>query len=336
MARVGADPGRSHVAVLLGQSRRPRWRSWSQRSNPWWRGSGPQVSAGPSSMPSCSCTCGARRYVVSDEMLEYGRAYVAAQREVGDPGESGVAHFMNGFAHLWHGDLDTAEEELQSALGLATRTGDVTTQARCLTYLTVTARKRGLTDRVRHLAAQSLSAAAAAHMPEYTATAHANLAWADWRDARPDECEAMACEALDEWRDLPAGHASAAFQWTALWPLIGVCLGEGRVAEAVDHSTRAPRSRAHADARRDRGRSARRARVLGARRTAEDDAAPGWSGRRGATYRMALTGRPPCSSTSASSSPRNTPSAISPQKTATRRESDHSCCGSRTTGASTS
>ena len=169
-------------------------------------------------------------------MLEYGRAYVAAQREVGDPGESGVAHFMNGFAHLWYGDLDTAEAELQTALALATRTGDVTTQARCLTYLTVSSRKRGQVERVRHLAAQSLEAAAAAHMPEYTATAHANLAWADWRDAQPAECEAMACAALDEWRDLPAGHASAAFQWTALWPLIAVCLADDRAGEAVGRS----------------------------------------------------------------------------------------------------
>jgi class 3 adenylate cyclase/tetratricopeptide (TPR) repeat protein len=177
-----------------------------------------------------------RRYVVSGEMLGYGRAYVAAQREVGDPGESGLAHFMNGFAHLWYGDLDTAETELESSLALAIRTGDVTTQARCLTYLTVGARKRGLVERVRHLAAQSLAAAAAAHMPEYTATAHANLAWADWRDARWAECEAKARTALGEWRDLPTGHASAAFQWTALWPLIGVCLAEGRTGEALDHS----------------------------------------------------------------------------------------------------
>ena len=101
----------------------------------------------------------------------------------------------------------------------------------------MSSRKRGLVERVRHLAAQSLTAAAAAHMPEYTATAHANLAWADWRDARLTECEAKACAALDEWRDLPAGHASAAFQWTALWPIIAVCLGQGRAGEAVGHSS---------------------------------------------------------------------------------------------------
>lgn len=173
------------------------------------------------------------RYVVSDDMLGYGREYVAAQREVGDPGESAMAHFMNGFAHLWRGDLDTAEEELKRSFGLAKRTGDVTTQARCLTYLTVASRKRGQVDEVRARAAQSLDAASAAHMPEYTATAQANLAWAAWREGRHDECESRAEAALSEWGQLPAGHASAAFQWTALWPLIGVCLAQGRAGEAV-------------------------------------------------------------------------------------------------------
>jgi hypothetical protein len=169
-------------------------------------------------------------------MLGYGRAYVAAQREIGDPGESAVAHFMNGFAHLWYGDLDTAHEELQTALSLARRTGDVTTQARCLTYLTVVFRKRGEVETVRRLAAQSLTAAATAHMPEYTATAQANLAWAAWRDERLADCESEACAALERWSALPAGHASAAFQWTALWPLIGVCLAQDRTGEAAAHA----------------------------------------------------------------------------------------------------
>ena len=149
-----------------------------------------------------------------------------------------MAHFMNGCAHLWHGDLDTAHEELQAALSLARQTGDVTTQARCLTYLTVVFRKRGQVQEVRRLAAQSRAAAANAHMPEYTATAQANMAWAAWRDERLGDCESEACAALERWGDLPAGHASAAFQWTALWPLIGVCLAQGRTAEAAAHAGR--------------------------------------------------------------------------------------------------
>jgi hypothetical protein len=120
---------------------------------------------------------------------------------------------------------------------MAERTGDVTTEARCLTYLTVAARKRGLTDQVRVLAAQSLTAAVAAHMPEYVATAQANLAWVAWREDRLDDCESKAHSALEQWAQLPAGHASAAFQWTALWPLIGVCLVQGRADHATTHAT---------------------------------------------------------------------------------------------------
>ena len=104
--------------------------------------------------------------------------------------------------------------------------------------LTIVFRKRGQVADVRRLAAQSFTAAAAAHMPEYTATAQANRAWAAWREERLADCESEACAALDRWSDLPAGHASAAFQWTALWPLIAVHVAQGRTAEAAAHAGR--------------------------------------------------------------------------------------------------
>ena len=135
--------------------------------------------------------------------------------------------------------LGPPKRNLNRSLSLAKRTGDVTTQARCLTYLTVVSRKRGQVDEASGRAAQSLDAAAAAHMPEYAATAQANLAWAAWREGRHDECESRAGAALsDGGVGLPTGHASAAFQWTALWPLIGVCLAQGRTAEAVRRTPR--------------------------------------------------------------------------------------------------
>ena len=42
-------------------------------------------------------------------------------------------------------------------------------------------------------------------MPEYTATAQANLAWAAWREARLADCESAAGAALATGRTLPAG-----------------------------------------------------------------------------------------------------------------------------------
>ena len=42
--------------------------------------------------------------------------------------------------------------------------------------------------------------------------------------------------ALEFWRQLPAGHGSAPFQWLALWPLIAVALHEEQLALAVDYA----------------------------------------------------------------------------------------------------
>jgi len=39
------------------------------------------------------------------------------------------------------------------------------------------------------------------------------------------------------WRKVPAGHSSCAFQWAALWPLIGVALAQDRADEASAHAS---------------------------------------------------------------------------------------------------
>src|SRR5436305_1206896 len=75
--------------------------------------------------------------------------------------------FALAFPLLWHGDLDEAEEHMKAALALTERTGDVSLQARCLTYLTILYRKRGQVEEARRSATRSLAVALAADMPEY-------------------------------------------------------------------------------------------------------------------------------------------------------------------------
>jgi hypothetical protein len=72
-------------------------------------------------------------------------------------------------------------------------------------------------------------------MPEYVGTAKANLAWVAWRERNLPEVEASGRAALELWGQLPASHASCVFQWTALWPLIGVALVRDQTAEAVEY-----------------------------------------------------------------------------------------------------
>lgn len=169
------------------------------------------------------------RYVVSEETLPHAHTAVIAAQESGDLGETAWAQFLLGFSHLWHGDLAEAEEHLQTALGLAERVGDVTLQSRCLTYLTVTWRKRGQVEKVRDLALRSLAAAQVGQMLEYIGMAQANLAWAARREGNLVEAQEMGQTALALFQQTMQAQM---FPWIVLWPLIGVRLAQNQAASA--------------------------------------------------------------------------------------------------------
>jgi tetratricopeptide (TPR) repeat protein len=141
-----------------------------------------------------------------------------------------------GFNQLWYGNLDEAQKQMQAALAMAEQTGDVVHQSRCLTYLTILHRKRGQLERARHYASQSLAAARTAQMLEYNGMAKANLAWVAWRGGNLSQTEANGRSALELWQQLPADHPSCAFQWTALWPLIGVALAQDQISKAIEYA----------------------------------------------------------------------------------------------------
>jgi eukaryotic-like serine/threonine-protein kinase len=144
--------------------------------------------------------------------------------------------FTSGMFGLLHGRVAEAAESLAEAMQLTERTGDVSLQARCLTYLSIARRQQAATEEVRRLARRSADVAAAAGMPEYAATALANQAWVAWRDGDMAAARAKGEAALKLWAQLPQGHASAIMQWTALWPLIGVALRSGDLPAAVRYA----------------------------------------------------------------------------------------------------
>jgi len=73
-------------------------------------------------------------------------------------------------------------------------------------------------------------------MPEYIGTAKANLAWVAWREGNLSETEANGRAALESWQQVPASHASCAFQWTALCQLIGVALAQNQISTAIEYA----------------------------------------------------------------------------------------------------
>ncbi len=171
------------------------------------------------------------RYLLPDEAIDHATAYLAASEQSAEPGLLAFARFVVGFAFLWHGDREAAEEQLTESLALAEQSGDLSLQVRCATYLTVLCRERGQVEEARRLTARSLEIATAAGMPEYVATARANEAWIAWRGDDLVATERCGRAALDLW---PPVHASSSFRWTALWPLIGTALSRDDTASAVE------------------------------------------------------------------------------------------------------
>jgi hypothetical protein len=70
----------------------------------------------------------------------------------------------------------------------------------------------------------------AGQMPDYIGTAHAHTAWLAWRAGNLPEVRVRGQQALDAWRGASLVYG---FQWTALWPLIGVAFAENQIAEAI-------------------------------------------------------------------------------------------------------
>ncbi len=174
---------------------------------------------------SCMMHLRKERYQVSDEMLADGREGLAMSLEWGSLKSRVEWHFELGFLHLWRGELDEAEGNLQAALELAETGKFLSMQTLCFTYLTVVKRFRGQVEGVSEYAVRALQSAEAAHMPDYVAAAKGNLAWLAWRSQNLTAVEQFGQEALILWRQSPLVYP---FQWQALWPLIAVTLAQGQ------------------------------------------------------------------------------------------------------------
>jgi hypothetical protein len=140
-----------------------------------------------------------------------------------------------GFSYLWRDDLDNAEKPMQVALALTERTGDVVLQSRCLTYLATLYRRLGQAEKVQKFLPRCIESAKNAEMPEYIGTAKANMAWISWCEGNLSEVEVYGQAALDTWQKVPAAHASCAFQWIALWPLIAVAHVQNQDHESIEY-----------------------------------------------------------------------------------------------------
>jgi DNA-binding SARP family transcriptional activator len=172
--------------------------------------------------------------VATAEMVLMSRAVLTAHLEADNQVAIPAAQYGLGFSLLWNSKPEAAIEPMRTALHLAEQTGDVSLQARCLAYLAVAQRQCNQIEETRQYAERGFEVARLAGMPEYMAMARANQAWIAWPDD-PHTSQKLAEEALGFWLQLPAGHASAPFQWLARWPLIAIAVHQNQLASTIEN-----------------------------------------------------------------------------------------------------
>ena len=176
------------------------------------------------------------RHVATSQMVAYMTAALDALTKAADQTRIPSATFGVGVVLLWQGKPEQARKPMLDALAMAERSGDASLIARCATYLATAFRQLGQVEQTRQFVIRSLEAAQVARMPEYTALAEANAAWIAWRsDDRSGVCD-HGQAAIKLWNELPPGHASAPFQWTALFPLIATALRDSDTAQAARYA----------------------------------------------------------------------------------------------------
>ncbi|WP_309887445.1 protein kinase domain-containing protein [Archangium sp.] len=172
----------------------------------------------------------AERYLASGETVRFARGYLSASEASGDGDESAEAGCVLACVLLWHGELEEAAARMLATVERARRTGDVTLEARGLTYLTQIHRRRQALEATRDCAERSLRAAEAGNMTSYVGAARANLGWVALSEGRPDDAERHCQAALQLWG---ATSLIYPFEWMALFPLVALELRSPRPLEAM-------------------------------------------------------------------------------------------------------
>jgi DNA-binding SARP family transcriptional activator len=174
------------------------------------------------------------RFGPSSAALDNARAALAALPAEASPEQRMVYQFSYGFNLLWNGEYDRAGAELRAALAAAELTGDVALQARCLAYLLLIARRRGLDGQVAMLAEQCLAVAETSRMANYAGAALAGMAWVAWRAGSTAEAGRLARSALESWERFEQSYP---LKWQAFWPLLGLALAGQRMGEAMEQAS---------------------------------------------------------------------------------------------------
>jgi DNA-binding SARP family transcriptional activator len=170
-------------------------------------------------------------YVPTPETIRNSRMALAWAQQTHDQASILFHEFGLAFTQMWSGNVQAAVDQLGRTLGHAERTGNLSKQTLCLTYLAVAHRLNGDLDQSRRYAERGLAVATEVDHPLYIGAAQGNLSWLAYRAGDLDGAERYAQAALARW-----GELAYPFKWLACWPLLAVELTHDRVTSAIGHA----------------------------------------------------------------------------------------------------
>ena len=160
-----------------------------------------------------------QEYLLDDTAEGFASRSVDAATASGNLLVESSSWFNLGFSKLWRNEMQTALPCFQRSLELAQKTGDLLSQSRNLTYLTVSYRRLGDVVHTETLTQKSLAISQKLNLPEYIGMANANFAWLAYRDNRWSDVEAYAQQAFEQWEKLSVKGSNQVFAWLAIFPL---------------------------------------------------------------------------------------------------------------------
>ncbi len=182
---------------------------------------------------SCLARLRNDRYRVSDETLS---VIERAHRMSGDaPLSSGMAtiQFIYAFSLLLSSRSRDAPAELEKAVVLAERTGDMLLKLRSMTYLTIARRTLGEIDPVRITAEATLKAAIQRDLWHYVGAMQACLGWVALNNRDMTTAESYLRDAMHSWSKAPSTYP---FRYLAIAPLGVLLLLKQETSEAMEFS----------------------------------------------------------------------------------------------------
>lgn len=228
---IQAQLDRIWLYYLLGQP--DKVEKIVQKLEPWIEANGSDTQKAQFYTGRTQSSLQRNRYAITSAQVALSGKGVEAARTSGDPNLLAAMHFGYGFHLLWYGSLSEAETELETAMALSKKTGNIINFARAFTYLVLLYRLRKDIPKLQELLPEWLRTLNAAGAKEYLPYVIAINAWLAMQASKLDEASSLAQEALVAWENILGANP---FKWLACWVLLYLAFQQKDFTEALEQA----------------------------------------------------------------------------------------------------